>query len=168
MYCARHALGIGTQESCEDDSCVASAGDPRVADATANGHAVPGKETGNHAGAAWAVAEDGGDEADGGADAHADEEAFLLVLGDHLYRRGAGTTRPCASQLIHAYLEHGDAGKPAIGLKVRLKRLKEGFFLPENLRVSVCSSWMSLQRVLCGCKRSTRKMHVEVRRCPPP
>lgn len=47
-----------------------------------------------------------------------EESSFMLVLGDHLYRRGAGTTHACASQLIHAFLEHGEAGKPAIGLKV--------------------------------------------------
>ncbi|CAN0498331.1 unnamed protein product, partial [Ectocarpus sp. 12 AP-2014] len=46
------------------------------------------------------------------------DSSFLLVLGDHLYRRGAGTTEACASQLVHAFLEHGEAGKPAIGLKV--------------------------------------------------
>ncbi|CAM9232286.1 unnamed protein product, partial [Ectocarpus fasciculatus] len=45
------------------------------------------------------------------------DSSFLLVLGDHLYRRGAGTTEACASQLVHAFLEHGEAGKPAIGLK---------------------------------------------------
>lgn len=45
-------------------------------------------------------------------------ESFLLLLGDHLYRRGPGTTQACASQLIHAYLEHGETGKPVIGLKV--------------------------------------------------
>lgn len=130
VYCARHALGIGTQESCGDDGCVAPADDPRVADAVANGHAVPKREAGNGAGAAGAAVEDDAGEADVDADA----EAFILVLGDHLYRRGAGTTRPCASQLIHAYLEHGDAGKPAIGLKVCLKRPKEAFFCP---RISV-------------------------------
>ncbi len=48
-----------------------------------------------------------------------EEASFLLVLGDHLYRRGPGTTQACASQLLHAFLEHGEAGKPAIGLKVR-------------------------------------------------
>lgn len=53
------------------------------------------------------------------------DESFLLVLGDHLYRRGPGTTHACASQLIHAFLEHGEAGKPAIGLKVRAGGGKE-------------------------------------------
>ncbi|CAM9274498.1 unnamed protein product [Scytosiphon promiscuus] len=47
-----------------------------------------------------------------------EDSSFLLVLGDHLYRRGPGTTHACASQLVHAFLEHGQAGKPAIGLKV--------------------------------------------------
>lgn len=61
------------------------------------------------------------DDKDSSADT--EEESFLLVLGDHLYRRGPGTTRACASQLIHAFLEHGEVGKPTIGLKVRVHRI---------------------------------------------
>lgn len=55
-----------------------------------------------------------------------DAESFLLVLGDHLYRRGAGTTHACASQLVHAFLEHGEVGKPAIGLKVTFGCVYDG------------------------------------------
>lgn len=68
-----------------------------------NGHGCALDSSGNGSG-------DGGEEED---------SSFLLVLGDHLYRRGPGTTHACASQLVHAFLEHGQAGKPAIGLKVR-------------------------------------------------
>lgn len=60
----------------------------------------------------------GGGKVDGGDDDDDEKESFLLVLGDHLYRRGLGSTRSCSSQLLHAFLEHGEAGKPAIGLKV--------------------------------------------------
>ena len=67
---------------------------------------------------------DSGGGSGGGTGTVGDEEdaSFLLVLGDHLYRRGPGTTQACASQLLHAFLEHGEAGKPAIGLKVRRGR----------------------------------------------
>ncbi|CAM9562446.1 unnamed protein product, partial [Hapterophycus canaliculatus] len=73
-----------------------------------NGHA--GSEGGSRIGR--------GSSSDGVGGGEDEDSSFLLVLGDHLYRRGPGTTHACASQLVHAFLEHGQAGRPAIGLKV--------------------------------------------------
>lgn len=98
VYCARHAFGIGH-----------------------NGHGN-GNGNGRASGKANKPAANGdggsggaGSQGEAGSD---DAESFLLVLGDHLYRRGVGTTHACADQLIHSFLAHGEAGKPAIGLKV--------------------------------------------------
>lgn len=65
-----------------------------------------------------------------GGESEEEDSSFMLVLGDHLYRRGAGTTYACAGQLIHAFLEHGEAGKPAIGLKVRVQIKKIASSVP--------------------------------------
>lgn len=109
MYCARHALGIKDEEHRsigEAESVTAGEGITKTATTPsersngASEHSLSNGSLGD------------GDGCEGA------EESFLLVLGDHLYRRGAGTTHACADQLIHAFLEHGDAGKPAIGLKV--------------------------------------------------
>lgn len=90
-------------------------GVPVAPTSTGNGEVVDGVREGGPCVARDDNVDDDSDD-DGGV--HGDE-AFLLVLGDHLYRRGAGTTRACSSQLLYAFLEHGEAGKPAIGLKAR-------------------------------------------------
>lgn len=138
MYCARHALGIqdsdvnglkitagGTTNEGDINAetsraaaaaaavaCEADAGQTNSGGKQSNGKPNGGRSGGRRSGEVSGVANGGGDD-----DSHGDE-SFLLVLGDHLYRRGAGTTRACSSQLLHAFLEHGEAGKPAIGLKV--------------------------------------------------
>ncbi|CAN0050212.1 unnamed protein product [Ectocarpus sp. 6 AP-2014] len=89
VFCARHAI-LGTEH----------AGSGAAEAALENGHLTGGSSSSSSS---------SGEDLD---------SSFLLVLGDHLYRRGAGTTEACASQLVHAFLEHGEAGKPAIGLKV--------------------------------------------------
>lgn len=101
VFCARHALlpasrTTATTSNSDIDSVAATNGNKHKKSAGCNG---------------CTNGPDGsGGEGVGGS--------FLLVLGDHLYRRGAGTTQACANQLIHAFLEHGEAEKPAIGLKV--------------------------------------------------
>lgn len=101
VFCARHALlGTTSSSSSSIGSVATTAGDKDNKSTNCDG--CTGGPNGDDGGS---VGEDVG-------------ESFLLVLGDHLYRRGAGTTHACASQLIHAFLEHGEAGKPAIGLKV--------------------------------------------------
>lgn len=127
VFCARHAL-LGTGDSAADPATVRENGRPSSLEASATtvGDGTKGAEEGNAGGKG---PESGGGGAGsggrGGSDVESEEEedsSFMLVLGDHLYRRGAGTTHACASQLIHAFLEHGEAGKPAIGLKVRRRR----------------------------------------------
>lgn len=98
VYCARHALGVEDHER-NGGAAARKSGDFESPENDREGEGAAAASNGV------------------GAEAK-DAESFLLVLGDHLYRRGAGTTQACASQLIHAFLEHGEAGKPAIGLKV--------------------------------------------------
>lgn len=113
VYCARHALAFETPESQR----------PATAEGELDSGVVNGKAT------AGSGLRNGSERGYSGHGGHADvrvppedesdgTDAFLLVLGDHLYRRGPGTSTACASQLIGAYLEHGQRGKPAIGLKV--------------------------------------------------
>lgn len=101
MYCARHAFGIGHNSN-------------------GNGRASGGakKPAENGTSGAGGVG-DAGQQCETSSSGDG-EESFLLVLGDHLYRRGVGTTHACADQLVHSFLAHGEAGKPAIGLKVGL------------------------------------------------
>lgn len=135
VYCARNVFGFGTPEMGRGGVTVQSAVASQLNDGVSKGGdradnkfpgsaLVTGAETnglqnGAHLGERAPVAVDGAALVDS-----RETEAFLLVLGDHLYRRGAGTTRACASQLIHAYLENGEAGKPAIGLKVEIMRCR--------------------------------------------
>lgn len=126
VYCARHALGISDCGGAEthnganngSSASVASVGGDK---AGGNGRSYAHKhgENGGVNGLGRG-GEHGASPATGAGVESNEDESFLLVLGDHLYRRGGSTTRACASQLIHAFLKHGEAGKPAIGLKVRL------------------------------------------------
>lgn len=109
VYCARHAFGVGRVHN-------------------GNGRASGGADKPAENGTGGAGGEEGGDaeqqcEASSSSSGD-DEESFLLVLGDHLYRRGVGTTHACADQLVHSFLAHGEAGKPAIGLKVGFLALR--------------------------------------------
>lgn len=130
VYCARHALGISGHCGTEGSSraCNGNGNRDRV---PSTGEGMSGESGRSHAhkrgengrgdgGRLGSGSECGALPATGAGVERNEEESFLLVLGDHLYRRGSGTTRACASQLIHAFLKHGEIGKPAIGLKVRL------------------------------------------------
>lgn len=130
VYCARHALGVsghcgteGSSRACNGNgngARVPSAGEG-VSGESGRSHAHKRGENGRGEGGGVGSEGDCGVLSATGTGVGSDEEeSFLLVLGDHLYRRGSGTTRACASQLIHAFLKHGEIGKPAIGLKVRL------------------------------------------------
>lgn len=105
MFCARHAI-LGTGVTA-DPSTVHQNGYPSSFEPAGTTGGDSSREPG------------GGGGSSGRGGSEEDDSSFMLVLGDHLYRRGAGTTHACASQLIHAFLEHGEVGKPAIGIKVR-------------------------------------------------
>lgn len=121
VFCARDAL-LGTGDS-TDPPTVREKGHPSSLDtaATTVGDGTKRAEGGNAGGKGPKNGGSGG-ESEEVEEVEGEDSSFMLVLGDHLYRRGAGTTHACASQLIHAFLEHGEAGKPAIGLKVRVGR----------------------------------------------
>eukprot|EP00752_Nemacystus_decipiens_P005273 g4783.t1 len=115
VFCARDAL-LGTGGYADPATIPENGhtGGPEPAATTAGG----GTNSDEDGIAGGEVRECGGGGGGVGKSEEEEDSSFMLVLGDHLYRRGAGTTHACASQLIHAFLEHGEAGKPAIGLKV--------------------------------------------------